>query len=100
MQMIKYGVIGQQALEQDLHHWSQLYVSGRLHKPVAALLANAAAEAAVSHNLHSALVTALLLSPSTISLKVGEAIVSKPAVGLCQQLVGTWSRLGCPGHSH
>jgi translocator assembly and maintenance protein 41 len=59
------------ALLQDLHHWSHLYVAGRLHKPVAALVTQPAADAAVLANLHAALSTALLLQPQpTASLKV------------------------------
>lgn len=70
VQMIKYGVIGLQAFQQDLHHWSHLYVGGRMHKPVAALTAHTAAEAAQQHNLRAALTTALLLSPKDSTLKV------------------------------
>lgn len=62
MQVVKYGVVGLPAVLQDLHHWSHLYVGGRLHKPVALLeQADEAATAAYQHNLRSALATALLL---------------------------------------
>lgn len=77
--MIKYGVIGKAAFQQDLYHWSHLYISGRLHKPVAALKENADTEAAQQHNLHSALTTALLLAPKACTLKVSARIVRRDA---------------------
>eukprot|EP00879_Flechtneria_rotunda_P033629 GHRR01037264.1.p1 GENE.GHRR01037264.1~~GHRR01037264.1.p1 ORF type:complete len:277 (+),score=115.26 GHRR01037264.1:555-1385(+) len=68
-QVIKYGVVGMKAFQQDLCHWSQLYLAGRLQKPVAVLTPNPEAEAARQQNLQAALTTALLLSPKTTSLK-------------------------------
>eukprot|EP00879_Flechtneria_rotunda_P009206 GHRR01009639.1.p1 GENE.GHRR01009639.1~~GHRR01009639.1.p1 ORF type:complete len:335 (+),score=134.93 GHRR01009639.1:217-1221(+) len=67
--VIKYGVVGMKAFQQDLCHWSQLYLAGRLQKPVAVLTPNPEAEAARQQNLQAALTTALLLSPKTTSLK-------------------------------
>jgi translocator assembly and maintenance protein 41 len=67
--MIKYGVVGKDAFEQDLCHWSHIYISGRLHKPVAALNQNTEANTAQQHNLRSALMTALLMSPKASTLK-------------------------------
>jgi translocator assembly and maintenance protein 41 len=61
--MIKYGVVGMPAFQQDLQHWSHLYVAGRLHKPVAVLTSQPDAEAAYKRNLQAALTTALLLMP-------------------------------------
>ncbi|KAF6265196.1 mitochondrial translocator assembly and maintenance protein 41-like protein precursor [Scenedesmus sp. NREL 46B-D3] len=68
-QVIKYGVVGLPAFQQDLQHWSHLYVAGRMHKPVAALTQHAAAEAACQQNLRSALAASLLLLPKTSSFK-------------------------------
>ena len=39
--LMKYGVISTRALLEDLTQWSTLYVAGRLHKPVLALLGGA-----------------------------------------------------------
>lgn len=74
LQMIKYGVVGMPALQQDLQHWSHLYVAGRLHKPVAVLTSQPAADAAYQRNLRAALSTALLLmSQQESSFKVSLA---------------------------
>jgi len=62
-QIIKYGVIGVQALLEDLEHWKTLYVSGRLHKPVKILQSHAAILKANEVNLQNALRTSLLLLP-------------------------------------
>lgn len=35
---IKYGVIQTHVLSDDLHHWSSLYIAGRLQKPVETLI--------------------------------------------------------------
>ena len=32
--LIKYGVVEASRAQRDLEHWTDLYVSGRLHKPV------------------------------------------------------------------
>lgn len=75
LQMIKYGVVGMPALQQDLQHWSHLYVAGRLHKPVAVLTSQPAAEAAYQRNLRAALSTALLLmsqQESSFKVSIGE----------------------------
>ena len=34
-QVIKYGVISKEHLVEDLRHWTTLFVSGRMQKPVA-----------------------------------------------------------------
>ena len=36
-QLMKYGVIGRSDFLDDLLNWTNLYVSGRLHKPIAVL---------------------------------------------------------------
>ena len=35
--LLKYGVVSRSVLEDDLSHWSSLYVAGRMHKPVRVL---------------------------------------------------------------
>lgn len=67
--VIKYGVVQADRLQVDLETWADLYISGRLHKPVlelpraagpAAAGAHAALLAAQQENLQFALAAALL----------------------------------------
>lgn len=62
-EMIKYGVISVDDLCSDLLDWETLYVSGRMHKPVALVTSDARVRLAQQVNLSSALRTALLLLP-------------------------------------
>ncbi|PWN41247.1 Mmp37-domain-containing protein [Ceraceosorus guamensis] len=62
-ELIKYGVISVDDLCNDLLDWDTLYVSGRMHKPVAMLQADARVRLAQQVNLTSALRVALLLLP-------------------------------------
>ena len=62
--MIKYGVISKRRLIRDLLEWSDLYISGRMHKPIHSLTTDEHVEAAQSSNVESAVRTALLLLPT------------------------------------
>lgn len=64
---MKYGVISKEDLLTDLKHWSWLYSSGRLHKPVHILKRNIDIENAMRMNYHHALQAALLLMPKTFN---------------------------------
>lgn len=64
---IKYGVVESTKLEADLNDWEQLYLAGRLHKPVTNVvqpidLAHPI-NLALNRNLENAFKTALLLLP-------------------------------------
>lgn len=64
---LKYGIIETSKLQADLNDWEQLYLAGRLHKPVTNViqptdLANPL-NLALQKNLESAFRTALLLLP-------------------------------------
>lgn len=63
-ELIKYGVISVDDLCADLLDWETLYVSGRMHKPVALITSDARVRLAQQVNLASALRTALLLLPN------------------------------------
>lgn len=66
-ELVKYGVIDIDTLCNDLLEWQTLYVSGRMHKPVAMLLADPRVRLAQQVNLASALRVALLLLPETFT---------------------------------
>ncbi|XP_060073246.1 phosphatidate cytidylyltransferase, mitochondrial-like [Ylistrum balloti] len=63
--LIKYGVISNWAMAQDLVQWRHLYISGRLHKPVVMVKSpdDEKANDALKTNLKSAVHTSLLLLP-------------------------------------
>ncbi|EPQ27305.1 uncharacterized protein PFL1_05227 [Pseudozyma flocculosa PF-1] len=62
-ELVKYGVISVDDLCRDLLDWETLYVSGRMHKPVALLTSDARVRLAQQVNLASALRVAQLLLP-------------------------------------
>ncbi|PHH79018.1 hypothetical protein CDD82_2711 [Ophiocordyceps australis] len=65
--LIKYGVTSIQNLVQDLSTWNNLYLAGRLHKPVKILRDHPQVRLANQHNLIAAVRTALLLLPPDFS---------------------------------
>lgn len=68
---IKYGVVSQSNLVTDLLDWSELYLAGRLHKPVQDLMpaTDPILQKALQQNLYSAVHTALLMLPDVFTEK-------------------------------
>ena len=69
--LIKYGVIDLKMFHEDMFNWTDLYIAGRLQKPVYSLtgLDNPLIEKAILSNLRSAALTALLLLDEQSSLE-------------------------------
>lgn len=65
--LMKYGVINQQNAVKDLSEWTNLYLAGRLHKPVRILRSNSQYDQLMSFNRDSAIKTSLLLLPERFS---------------------------------
>ncbi|XP_071440604.1 phosphatidate cytidylyltransferase, mitochondrial [Hetaerina americana] len=69
--LIKYGIVSRNAIVTDLLDWDQLYLAGRLHKPVMILKqpSDTKLRTALQLNLYGALHAALLCLPETFTEK-------------------------------
>nr|XP_012640712.1 phosphatidate cytidylyltransferase, mitochondrial isoform X2 [Microcebus murinus]XP_012640713.1 phosphatidate cytidylyltransferase, mitochondrial isoform X2 [Microcebus murinus] len=67
--LIKYGVISTNVLIEDLLNWNNLYIAGRLQKPVkiVAMNENVTLRSALDKNLRSAVTAAFLMLPESFS---------------------------------
>lgn len=65
--LIKYGVISTSVLIEDLLNWNNLYIAGRLQKPVkiVAMNENVILRSALDKNLRSAVTAAFLMLPES-----------------------------------
>ena len=70
LQEIKYGVVSTSALIRDLWTWDNLFMAGRLQKPVLVVANDSIFDDALTTNLDSALAAALLLLPAQFSSQV------------------------------
>ena len=64
---IKYGVVTTERLEHDMRQWDDMYLSGRLHKPVDVICSTPSFDKALTINRTNALQTALLMLPPTFT---------------------------------
>lgn len=62
-QLCKYGIVSKASLLRDLTEWENIYLAGRLHKPVRTLVESEEVAGAVRANARAALCAALLLLP-------------------------------------
>lgn len=85
--MIKYGVVDRNDLIDDLEQWGQLYLAGRLHKPVRALLSpNADMKLSINSNLRHAVTAALCQLPEHFREVCFQTfIASKLQLRLCKK---------------
>ena len=65
--LMKYGVISREHLLQDLTAWNDLYIAGRLHKPVRILRGDPLVESCMETNKELAVRSSLLLLPERFS---------------------------------
>ncbi|XP_021107868.1 phosphatidate cytidylyltransferase, mitochondrial isoform X12 [Heterocephalus glaber] len=67
--LVKYGVISTSTLIEDLLGWNNLYIAGRLQKPVKIVAMNedATLRSALDKNLRSAVTAAFLMLPESFS---------------------------------
>lgn len=69
-------MIGLEAMKSDLLTWKDLYVSGRLHKPVRWIRQSPELTNEVKFNNQAAFAAALILSPRSFNRKVTKTILS------------------------
>eukprot|EP00798_Chlamydomonas_sp_ICE-L_P032129 gene32129-16652_t len=68
--LVKYGTTSISQLSDDLSHWRNLYIAGRMHKPVVTLKEDARlhpVQSSNSSNVRSVVVAALLLLPESFT---------------------------------
>eukprot|EP00002_Diphylleia_rotans_P032748 TRINITY_DN6908_c0_g1_i1.p1 TRINITY_DN6908_c0_g1~~TRINITY_DN6908_c0_g1_i1.p1 ORF type:complete len:320 (+),score=60.70 TRINITY_DN6908_c0_g1_i1:44-1003(+) len=76
-ELIKYGIVSTTSLQSDLQTWKNLYIAGRLQKPVLFTQPNESISKDLDINLKSAVDASLLLLPSKFTEQaLYETIVS------------------------
>jgi mitochondrial translocator assembly and maintenance protein 41 len=87
--LMKYGVISTKHALEDLLDWNDLYLAGRLHKPVQILKSNLEIEKAMGINHDHAIQTSLLLLPEQFQeVELYLAVASLSYVGDPRMLIG------------
>lgn len=87
--LMKYGIISKTHALEDLYTWKNLYLAGRLHKPVQIIRKNPEIEAAMSTNRTQALVTSLLMLPEQfVDVDLFKTIASLSYIGDPRMAIG------------
>ncbi|RYG69323.1 hypothetical protein EON64_03020 [archaeon] len=87
--LLKYGVISKKHALKDLLHWNNLYLAGRLHKPVHILKSSADFDSALQTNREHVMRTALLLLPDKFTeIDLYIAVASLSYVGDPRMILG------------
>lgn len=87
--LMKYGVISEKDALKDLREWRNLYLAGRLHKPVHVLHQNSIFQTAMQHNYDQAVKSSLLLLPERFTeADLFMAIASLSYIGDIRMFLG------------
>lgn len=90
---LKYGVMATADLLSDLRSWTEMYVAGRLQKPVEEIVGDQSIREARGRNLRMALAAALLQLPSRFTREeLRQTIVNLSYAGDVRMAVGAEDR--------
>lgn len=87
--LLKYGVISKEHFILDMVHWNNMYVAGRLHKPVHIIKDNPYMHSYLGINHEQAVRAALLLLPNKFTrVELFQTIASLSYIGDPRMIIG------------